>query len=284
MKDDDQDKDVDGKKKEKEESKGEEKVQEDKTDDSNLYKFKKDKFVPLSENKDDKLQPPGLPKDVVSETIGKISLKDIIDAISVVITGSEMLLNDPHIDLIDVMNMTFKNPKLVSSVDVSVGIFIDNNRECCVTKMKQRIAKMNNGVFPTIESFLIGLHHIVEGFVKDNYCRYSINDVSFDRKSFEQHVLPYVDQHHNADYHKYTAALAGVIGLPCPSECAVVDRPKWGKFFTVLAHLFKIFRGMNAPPVLLKVDPNAPRCELIHLSHKPNHHGIPAQGNKCFEE
>lgn len=141
-----------------------------------MYKFKKVNFVPLSENKDDKLQPPGLPKDVVSETQGKISLKDIIDAISVVITGSEMLLNDPHIDLIDVMNMTFENPKLVSSVDVSVGIFIDNKREWCVTQMKQRIAKMNNGVFPDIESFLIGLHHIVVGFVKDNYCRYSIND------------------------------------------------------------------------------------------------------------
>lgn len=115
-------------------------------------------------------------KHVVSETKGKISLKDIIDAISVVITGSEMLLNDHHIDLIDVMNMTFENPKLVSSVDVSVSIFIDNNREWCVTQIKQRIAKVNNGVFPDIESFLIGLHHIVEGFVKDNYCRYSIND------------------------------------------------------------------------------------------------------------
>lgn len=107
---------------------------------------------------------------------------------------------------------------------------------------------------------------------------------NFDRVSFEQYVLPYVDQHHNAEYHKYTAALAGVNGLPCPAQCAVAERPKWGKFFTVLAHLFKIFRGMNAPPVLLKVDPDAPRCELIHLSHMPNHHGIPAQGNKCFEE
>lgn len=112
----------------------------------------------------------------MSEKAGKISLKHIIDAISVVITGSEMLLNDPHIDLIDVMNMTFENPKVVKTVDAGVNLFIDNNREWCVTQIIQRIAKVNNGVSPDIESFLIGLHHIVEGFVKDNYCRYSVSD------------------------------------------------------------------------------------------------------------
>lgn len=85
---------------------------QEKKDDSNIYRFKKENFVPLSEDKDEKLQPPGLPNDVVSETKGKISLEDIIDAISVVITGGEMLLNDPHIDLIDVMNMFLRTQNL----------------------------------------------------------------------------------------------------------------------------------------------------------------------------
>lgn len=72
--------------------------------------------------------------------------------------------------------MTFKNPKMINSVNASVELFVDTNREWCVTQLKQRINQMNNGVFPDIESFLIGLHHIVEGFVKDNYCRYSVSD------------------------------------------------------------------------------------------------------------
>lgn len=105
--------------------------------------------MPLIEDKNAKLQPPGLPKDVVAVTKGKISLKDIIDAISVVITGSEMLLNDPHIDLIDVMNMTFENPKLITSVDAGINYFEDRNREWCVTQIKQRFSKKNNGVFLT---------------------------------------------------------------------------------------------------------------------------------------
>lgn len=64
-----------------------------------------------------------------------------------------------------------------------------------------------------------------------------------------------------------------------------MQRPLWGKFHTALAHIFKIFRGMNRqPPIWVSGGEGAERVELITLTSNPGKNGKPAEGREFFEE
>lgn len=58
----------------------------------------------------------------------------------------------------------------------------------------------------------------------------------FNRESFEANT---------GAYNHYKNTLDAVKNLPPPSQCPVMQRPLWGKFYTALAHIFKIFKDMN---------------------------------------
>lgn len=104
---------------------------------------------------------------------------------------------------------------------------------------------------------------------------------AFDSASFDTHVAPYIEHHYPNDYNNYTEAMVKVEGLAPPAECAPIDRPAWGAYYTQLGKLFLIFRKMKkVPPIEHAFQPTTETCNLLQLASRPECNGIPANAKQ----
>lgn len=112
-------------------------------------------------------------KDSVEVKKTPIQLKDILDAISVVMTSSERLGVPGDEAFIDVMNMVVESPKRVTEMTPQLQFKLDTSREWCLMTLNQVITPSLQKMDGSIDSFIFALHHVIEGTVKSFFRRFN---------------------------------------------------------------------------------------------------------------
>lgn len=112
--------------------------------------------------------------DNVKEGARLMSIKDIIDALSILLSSSKIIEYKEPIELIDVMKMHSENPKEVDKLDVEIDFISDASNGWCLSIYRQRPVKLDKGVPESYPEFIKVLHHLIEGTTKEFYMLFRI--------------------------------------------------------------------------------------------------------------